>query len=97
METDSAHHPAIVLDSLTPLLLHSSAVRVCAVLHRLATLGRPLVSLCHTDLHDPSVQQALEHVTSTVVSVSPAKAGPGSGEGVWEVGGVKRGWGVLYG
>ncbi|XP_063965511.1 elongator complex protein 5-like [Lytechinus pictus] len=68
---------AVVIDSLTPYILHRSAPFTCKSLHALTHLPEPsefqvtqVVSLIHSDVHDESVLRAIGHLSSTVIHVS---------------------------
>eukprot|EP00057_Strongylocentrotus_purpuratus_P004032 XP_003727877.1 PREDICTED: elongator complex protein 5 [Strongylocentrotus purpuratus] len=68
---------AVVIDSLTPYILHRSAPFTCKSLHALTHLPETsefqvtqVVSLIHSDVHDDSVLRAIGHLSSTVIHVS---------------------------
>ncbi|KAI0237820.1 hypothetical protein LSAT2_011586 [Lamellibrachia satsuma] len=69
---------AVVMDSLSNLILSTSAAYVSRVLHRLGsnsedTLGvTQTVALVHSDLHNDTTLKLLHHTASTVVTLSPA-------------------------
>ncbi|VDI22042.1 Hypothetical predicted protein [Mytilus galloprovincialis] len=66
---------AVVIDSLTQLILYRSASYTCQVIHKLAytqCLGcevEQVVCLLHEDLHDHMTSSLVEHTASTIIKM----------------------------
>lgn len=71
---------AIVIDSISQLILYRSASYTCQVIHRLANtqcLGcevEQVVCLLHHDLHDDSSCSLIDHTASTVIRLKSSKS-----------------------
>lgn len=75
-----AHHSvAIVIDSLSPLMLHRDAPYTCQTVARLMSAKiqeaevEQVVGLLHKDLHDNHSLHLLDHLATTIVKVTPPK------------------------
>lgn len=81
----SGHHAnnnvAIVIDSLSPMMLHRQAPYTCQTLSRLMSAKiqeaevEQVVCLLHRDLHDDHSIVLLNHLATTIVKVTPPKLG----------------------
>lgn len=76
-----SHQVAVVIDSLTPHILHRTAPLTCRSLHTLTHLPEPadfqvvqVLSLVHADVHDESVLASIGHLSTTVIDVSPNRS-----------------------
>lgn len=68
---------AVVLDSLSSLLLHHRTAVVCRLLHTLCQNCCLVIALLHADLHEDHVISQLDHVMPTSVHVtSSSERGP---------------------
>lgn len=75
----ASNNVAIVIDSLSPMLLHRSAPYTCKTIARLmkekiqAAEVEQIVCLLHGDLHDNQSLFLIEHLATSEVKVTPAK------------------------
>lgn len=74
----SNHNVAIVIDSLSPMMLHRSAPYTCEVISKLnrskvhSADVEQVVCLIHSDLHDNHSLSLVEHLATTVAKVIPS-------------------------
>ncbi|XP_071490888.1 elongator complex protein 5-like [Diadema antillarum] len=69
---------AVVVDSLTPHIVHRTVPVTCQALHSLTHLPdksdfqiQQVLSLLHRDVHDEAALRAIGHLSMTVIAVSP--------------------------
>lgn len=72
------HNAAIVIDSLSPMMLHRAAPYTCQTVSKLTKAKihtaevEQVVCLLHSDLHDNHSLTLVEHIATTVVKVQPS-------------------------
>ncbi|KAK2163201.1 hypothetical protein LSH36_84g10035 [Paralvinella palmiformis] len=77
---------AVVIDSISNLILHRGASYTCRVLHKCSTLQRqkdvetsPVIALIHQDVHDETAMNMICHTASTVIDLHPPQSQDYSG------------------